>query len=68
MMIVLRSNLLGTYFILKLLMLNLLEPHTQGNFETCADILICDRTPPKVTIEPTIPYTNVNVFREKDVK
>jgi hypothetical protein len=49
-------------------MLNLLEPHTQGNFETCADILICDRTPPKVTIEPTIPYTNVNIFREKDVK
>jgi hypothetical protein len=30
-----------------------------------ADILTCDRTPQKVTIEPMMPYTNVDIFREK---
>jgi hypothetical protein len=29
------------------------------------DILICDRTPQKVTIEAIMPYTNVDIFREK---
>jgi hypothetical protein len=33
----------------------------------CADILTCDRTPQKVTIEPMMPYTNVDIFREKRV-
>jgi hypothetical protein len=29
----------------------------QGDFESCADISTCDRTPQKVTIEPIITYT-----------
>jgi hypothetical protein len=29
----------------------------QGDFESCADISICDRTPQKVTIEPIMAYT-----------
>jgi hypothetical protein len=40
----------------------------QGDFEGCADILTCDRTPQKVTIEPRMPYTNVEIFREKEPK
>jgi hypothetical protein len=40
----------------------------QGDFEGCADILTCDRTPKKVTIEPIMPYTNVDIFREKGAK
>jgi hypothetical protein len=39
----------------------------QSDFEGCADILTCDRTPQKVTIK-TMSYTNVNVFREKGAK
>jgi hypothetical protein len=39
--------------------------HVQSDFEGCADILTCDRTPQKVTIEPIMPYTNVGIFREK---
>jgi hypothetical protein len=31
----------------------------QGNFENCADIL---------TIEPIIPYTNVDIFRKKEAR
>jgi hypothetical protein len=38
------------------------------DFEGCADILTCDRTPQKVTIGPIIPYTNVDIFREKGAK
>jgi hypothetical protein len=30
----------------------------QSDFEGCADILTCDRTPQKVTIEPTMSYSN----------
>jgi hypothetical protein len=41
------------------------EEFVQGDFEGCADILTCDRTPQKVTIEPIMPYTNVDIFREK---
>jgi hypothetical protein len=37
----------------------------QGDFEGYADISTCDRTPQKVTIEPIIPYTNVEIYREK---
>jgi hypothetical protein len=37
----------------------------QSDFEGCADILTCDRTPQKVTIEPMMTYTNVDIFREK---
>jgi hypothetical protein len=37
----------------------------QGDFEGCADILTCDRIPQKVTIEPIMPYANVDIFREK---
>jgi hypothetical protein len=40
----------------------------QGDFESCADILTCDRTPQKVTIVPIMPYTNVDMFREKGAK
>jgi hypothetical protein len=36
-----------------------------GDFEGCADILTCDRTPQLVTIEPIMPCTNVNIFQEK---
>jgi hypothetical protein len=39
-----------------------------SKFEGCADIFICDRTPEKVTIELIIPYTNVDIFREKGAK
>jgi hypothetical protein len=38
----------------------------QGDFEDCANILTNDRTPQKVTIEPIVPYTNVDIFREKE--
>jgi hypothetical protein len=37
----------------------------QSDFEGCADILTCHRTSQKVTIEPTMPYTNVDMFRGK---
>jgi hypothetical protein len=40
----------------------------QGDFESCADILTCDRTLEKVTIEPIMHYTNVDFFREKGAK
>jgi hypothetical protein len=42
-----------------------LEFIIQSDFEGCADILTNDRTPRKVTIEPMMPYTNVDIFREK---
>jgi hypothetical protein len=37
----------------------------QGGFESCPDILTCDGTPQKVTIEPIIPCTDVDIFQEK---
>jgi hypothetical protein len=40
----------------------------QSDFEGCAYILTCDRTSQKVTIEPMVPYTNVDIFREKGAK
>jgi hypothetical protein len=40
----------------------------QRDFEGCADILTCDRIPQKVTIEPIMPNTNVDIFREKGAK
>jgi hypothetical protein len=40
----------------------------QGDFEGCADILTCDRTPQKVTIDPLMHHTNVDIFREKGAK
>jgi hypothetical protein len=40
----------------------------QGDFESCADILTRDRTPQKVTIQPIMPYTNIDIFREKGAK
>jgi hypothetical protein len=45
-----------------------LEFIIQSDFEGCADILTNDRTPRKVTIEPMMPYTNVDIFREKGVQ
>jgi hypothetical protein len=42
--------------------------YVQGDFEVSADILTCDRTPQKVTIEAIMPYTNVDIFREKGAK
>jgi hypothetical protein len=39
--------------------------YIQGNFEGCADILTCDRTPQKVTIERIVSYANVDILREK---
>jgi hypothetical protein len=42
--------------------------YIQGDFESCVDILTCDRTPQKVTIELIMPYTNVDIFREKGAK
>jgi hypothetical protein len=41
------------------------ECNIQSDFECCADFLTCDKTPQKVTIEPMMPYTNVDIFREK---
>jgi hypothetical protein len=40
----------------------------QSDFEGCADILTCDRTPQKVTIEPIMPYRNVDFFEKKELK
>jgi hypothetical protein len=40
----------------------------QGDFEGCADICPCERIPQKVTIEPIMPYTNIDIFREKGVQ
>jgi hypothetical protein len=40
----------------------------QGDFESCADILTCDRTPQKVPIEPIMPYRNIDIFRKKGLK
>jgi hypothetical protein len=37
----------------------------QGDFESCADILASGRIPQQVMFEPIMPYTNVDVFREK---
>jgi hypothetical protein len=37
----------------------------QDDFENCADILTCDKTPQKVMIEPIMPYSIVDIFREK---
>jgi hypothetical protein len=37
----------------------------QGDLENCADILTSGRTPQYVTIEPIMPYTNADIFREK---
>jgi hypothetical protein len=37
-----------------------------SEFSTAATVQRdCDRTPQKVTIEPMMPYTNVDIFREK---
>jgi hypothetical protein len=40
----------------------------QGDFESCADILTCDRTPRKITIQPIMSYTNVDILQEKGAK
>jgi hypothetical protein len=40
----------------------------QRDFAGCADILTCDRTPRKVTTQPIMPYTNVDIFLEKRAK
>jgi hypothetical protein len=40
----------------------------QDDFESCADISTSGRTPQQVTIEPIMRYTNVDIFREKEVK
>jgi hypothetical protein len=45
-----------------------LKSTIQSDFEGCADILSCDRTPQKITIEPIMPYTNVDIYREKGAK
>jgi hypothetical protein len=45
-----------------------LRDKLQGDFESCADILTSGRTPQYVTIEPIMPYTNVDIFREKGAK
>jgi hypothetical protein len=37
----------------------------QGDFESCADILTCDRTPKKLTIKPIMSYTNIDIFLDK---
>jgi hypothetical protein len=36
--------------------------------KSCGDILTCDRTPQNVTAETIMPYTNVDIFREKGAK
>jgi hypothetical protein len=43
----------------------ILKNEIQSDFEGCADILSCDRTPHRVTIGQMMPYTHVNNFREK---
>jgi hypothetical protein len=45
-----------------------LRDKLQGDFESCADILTSGRTPQYVTIELIMPYTNVDIFREKGAK
>jgi hypothetical protein len=40
----------------------------QGDFENCADILSSDRTPQKVTIDPLMPFTNVDISQGKRIK
>jgi hypothetical protein len=40
----------------------------ESDFEGSADILSRDRAPQNVIIEPIMPYTNVNIFREKGAK
>jgi hypothetical protein len=40
----------------------------QGDFENCADILSSDRTPQKVTIDPLMPFTNVEISQGKRIK
>jgi hypothetical protein len=42
--------------------------YVQSDFEGCADILTCDRPQQNVTIEPMMPYTNVDIFQEKGAK
>jgi hypothetical protein len=42
--------------------------HIQGDFESCADILTSGRTTQRVTIEQIMPYTNIEIFREKGAK
>jgi hypothetical protein len=42
--------------------------YVQSDFEGCADILTCDRPQQNVTIEPMMPYTNVDIFQEKGTK
>jgi hypothetical protein len=44
------------------------DSNIQGDFESCTDILISARTPQWITIEPIMPYTNVDIFREKGAK
>jgi hypothetical protein len=43
----------------------LTQQKIQGDFDSCPDILTSGRTPQEVTIEPIMPYTNVDIFREK---
>jgi hypothetical protein len=40
----------------------------ESDFEGSADILSRDRAPQNVIIKPIMPYTNVNIFREKGAK
>jgi hypothetical protein len=40
----------------------------QGDFESCGDTLTSGRTPQEVTMEPIMPYTNVDIFRKKGTK
>jgi hypothetical protein len=42
--------------------------YVQSDFEGCADILTCDRPQQNVTIEPMMPYTNVDIFQKKGTK
>jgi uncharacterized membrane protein len=40
----------------------------QGDFEGCADILTCDRTPQKVTIDPLMIIQMLIFFEKKGLK
>jgi hypothetical protein len=48
--------------------MHLKKKFLQGDFENCADILSSDRTPQKVTIDPLMPFTNVDISQGKRIK
>jgi hypothetical protein len=40
----------------------------QSDFEVCADILTCGRTPQKATMKTIMSYTNVDIFEKNGLR